>query len=207
VAEAGARYSAVQFTNPVEAGVLRAQLDHETRALERVAERHARLIVPSGADGVLTVPNAQDMPGQFFKQGELLGYVLDRHQLIARVAITQDNIDLVRSGLVNAQLRFADAMDRTYPVSVLREVPSALDELPTAALGPAGGGQIAVDPNDQKGLKTLERVFYIDVSLPARAIPSAFGGRVYVRFEHVGEPLLRQWYRRIRQLFLSQFHV
>jgi putative peptide zinc metalloprotease protein len=207
VAEAEARYSAEQFTNPVEAGVIRQQLDHEKRALERAGERHARLVVHSGIDGVLTVPNAHDMPGQYFKQGELLGYVLDRQQLIARVAVMQDNIDLVRSGLVKAQLRFADAVDKAYPVSILREVPSALDELPTAALGATGGGQIAVDPNDQKGLKTLERVFYIDVSLPPEAVPSAFGGRVYVRFEHVGEPLLRQWYRRVRQLFLSRFYV
>jgi putative peptide zinc metalloprotease protein len=86
-------------------------------------------------------------------------------------------------------------------------VPSALEELPTAALGPKGGGHVPVDPNDSKGLRTLERVFYVDLSLPAEAIPSAFGGRVYVRFDHAKEPLLSQWRRRLRQLFLSRFNV
>jgi putative peptide zinc metalloprotease protein len=84
---------------------------------------------------------------------------------------------------------------------------AALNELPTAALSPNGGGKIPVDPNDSEGLKTLDRVFFVDLSLPLDAIPSAFGGRVYVRFDHIGEPLLSQLYRRVRQLFLSRFHV
>ncbi len=156
---------------------------------------------------MLTVSNAQDMTGQYFKQGELLGYMLDRQKLIARVAILQENIGLVRKGLKNTELRFADSVPTTYKVAVLREVPSGLEELPTAALGSHGGGHVPVDPNDTKGLKTLERVFYVDLSLPPDAIPSAFGGRVFVRFDHSGEPLLSQWHRRLRQLFLSKFHV
>lgn len=207
VAEAEARYQVVQFSEPVQAGLARKQLEHEHSALRRIAERHARLTVLSRTDGVLTVPNGPDLPGQYFKQGDLLGYTLDRKSLVARVAVAQENIGLMRRGVAGAQLRFADAIGRTYPVRVLREVPGALGELPTAALGPSGGGVIAVDPNDSKGLKTLERVFYLDLELPPDAIPSAFGGRVFVRFEHPAEPVLSQWYRRVRQLFLSQFRV
>jgi putative peptide zinc metalloprotease protein len=207
VAEMQARYSVEQFTKPVEADLIRQQLEHESRALERITERYARLTVHSQIDGVLTVSSAQDMTGQYFKQGELLGYMLDRQKLIARVAILQENIGLVRKGLKQAELRFADAVPNTYKVSVLREVPSGLEELPTAALGSQGGGTVPTDPNDSKGLKTLERVFYVDLSLPPEAIPSAFGGRVHVRFDHVGEPLLSQWHRRLRQLFLSRFNV
>lgn len=207
VAEVQARYTNVQFNNPVEAEVILQQLQHEQRALERVAERAARLTVVSQIDGVLTVPGMQDMSGKYFKKGELLGYILDRTQLLARVAVRQENIDLVRNRFREAELRFADAVPTTYRVLVLREVPSALNELPTAALGQNGGGQILVDPNDSKGVKTLDRVFYLDMTLPQHAIPSAFGGRVYVRFKHDGEPLLSQAYRRVRQLFLSHFHV
>lgn len=207
VNEAQARYSTQQFTDTVQASVLRQQLEYEQHALEQIKERYEHLIVHSEVDGILTAQNYQDMPGQYFKKGELLGYLMDRGQLIARVVVTQDNIDLVRTRSKSAELRFADAIPADYQVSVLREVPSASDELPTAALGPNGGGQIAVDPSDSRGLKTLERVFLIDLNLPDGAQPSSFGGRVFVRFNHAWEPLMSQWYRRIRQLFLSQFHV
>lgn len=207
VAEAEARYSVEQFTNPVQSDVLRQQLEYEKSALDRVNERYGHLIVYSETDGVLTVPKAQDMTGRYFKKGELLGYLMDREQLIARVAVAQENIDLVRTRFKSVELRFADAIQDTYQVSVQREIPGALHELPTAALSPNGGGHIPVDPNDSQGLKTLDRVFFVDLSLPKDAVPSAFGGRVYVRFDHIGEPLLSQLYRRVRQLFLSRFHV
>lgn len=207
VAESEARYNVEQFTNLVQAGVLLQQLEYEKNALEQVSERYEHLIVYSEIDGVLTVPKSQDMVGQHFKKGELLGYLMDRTQLVARVAVAQENIDLVRTRFKAVELRFADSISSSYQVSVLREIPSASNELPTAALSPNGGGHIPVDPNDKDGLKTLDRVFFVDLSLPVEAIPSAFGGRVYVRFDHIGEPLLGQMYRRFRQLFLSRFHV
>ncbi|BBP00799.1 peptidase M50 [Sulfuriferula nivalis] len=207
VAEAEARYSVEQFDNPVQASVLFQQLQYEQHALEQIKERYGHLIVYSNVDGVLTVPKSQDMAGQYFKKGELLGYLMDKSLLVARVAVAQDNIDLVRTRLKGVELRFADAISDTYPVSILREIPSALDELPTAALSPNGGGQIPVDPNDSKGLKTIDRLFFVDLSLPLKATPNAFGGRVYVRFDHLSEPLFSQLHRRLRQLFLSRFHV
>lgn len=207
VAEAEARYRAEQFDDPVQAGVLFQQLQYEQHAMEQIRERYAHLVVYSNVDGVLTVQKSQDMAGQYFKKGDLLGYLMDRNLLVARVAVAQDNIDLVRTRLKGVELRFADDISDTYHVSILREIPSALDELPTAALSPNGGGQIPVDPSDRKGLRTIDRLFFVDLSLPLKATPNAFGGRVYVRFDHLSEPLFSQLHRRLRQLFLSRFHV
>lgn len=205
--EARARYTAQQFTDPVQSGILRQQLEYAQHELDQVNERSERLVVYSEVDGVLTVPKAQDMTGQYFKKGELLGYLMDRDQLIARVAVSQENIDLVRGRFKAVELRYADSVPESYQVAVLREIPSALNELPTPALSTNGGGQIAVDPTDGQGLKTLERVFFVDLSLPREALPDTFGGRVYIRFDHIAEPLMAQGYRRFRQLFLSRFHV
>src|SRR6185503_4525831 len=105
------------------------------------------------------------------------------------VVVTQDNIDLVRTRFRSVELRLAEAIAQTYPSSVIREMPGGVDELPTAALGASGGGSIAVDPKDQNGMKTLERVFVFDLQLPPGATPKAFGERVHVRFSHGGEPL------------------
>lgn len=207
VAEAEARYRSQQFVDPVQGDIVREQLEHEQHALKRVQERHDRLILRSETDGILTAPRDQDINEQFFKKGELLAYVLDRHQLIARTVVTQDDIDLVRSRLKQAEIRFADAISESHTVKVIREMPGGINELPTAALSPNGGGLIATDPQDQNGLKTLERIFLLDLSLPADTPPSAFGERVYVRFDHRAEPLASQWYRRLRQLFLSRFNV
>lgn len=85
-------------------------------------------------------------------------------------------------------------------------LPGAVDELPTAALGLNGGGVIPTNPSDNNGLKTLQRVFIVDVALPAGTAPR-FGERVHVRFDHGYESLARQGLRRLRQVFLGHFGV
>ena len=207
VQEAEARYRAEGLNDPVQSDILRQQLDHEERTYKRVQERHGQLILRSETDGMLSAPQDQDLADQYFKKGELIAYILDRQKLIARTVITQGDIDLVRTSLKSAEIRFADAISQTHRTRVIREAPGGVNELPTAALSPSGGGLIATDPTDQNGLKTLERIFLLDLSIPDDTPPSAFGERVYARFDHRPEPLASQWHRRLRQLFLSRFNV
>jgi putative peptide zinc metalloprotease protein len=208
VAEAEARYRSEQFTSPAKATVSLSQLEQEQKVLLRVEERASKMVGYAQADGTLVAARAQDMPGQYFKKGDLLGYVLEANALIARVVVQQDDIDLVRNHWRAAELRLAQAVQETVHASLVREIPGGVDELPTAALGLAGGGVVPTLPNDPNGVKTIERVFLIDLKLPpADALPSAFGERVHVRFDHGYEPPALQGLRRLRQLFLSRFGV
>lgn len=207
VVEARTRYRIEQFENPVKAEVALQQLNHEERAYERTLQRSQSLTVYSESAGIFTVSEPQDKVGKYFQQGELIGYVMAKERLIARVAIDQSDIEMVQDHIKDVRLRYVDRISESYPVRVLRHLPSALDELPSVALGSMGGGNISVMPSDPKGLKTLQHVFYMDLSLPSDVKPDAFGGRVYVRFTHPSEPLFTQWYRGVRQLLLRQFHV
>jgi putative peptide zinc metalloprotease protein len=207
VRESQAEYDAVQFAAPAQAGVVRQQLIQAQRKAERLQTRFAQLVVTAASAGTLMAPQHQDMSGTHYRRGTLLGYVLHDANLIARIVVTQDDVDLVRTRLAGIDLRFAAKTDESFSTEKLREMPGGVDELPSAALSPAGGGLIAVDPQDQNGLKTLERTFMFDLELPERSALGFFGSRVYVRFDHLREPLARQWYRRFRQVFLRHFNV
>ena len=86
-------------------------------------------------------------------------------------------------------------------------LPAATRTLPSAVLGGGGGGEMAVDPRDSKGLTTLQSVFEFELELP-RGLPHRYlGSRVHVRFEHQPEAVgLRGW-RALRRAFLSYFQV
>ena len=207
VAEAEARYRAEQFADPIKAQITGRQLEHEQSLLGTLEERAARLVGKAEMDGVLVAAQSQDLPGRYLKKGELVGHVLEKDNLLARVVVPQDDIDLVRQRLAAAELRFADRIARQHTVSLIRATAGGIDELPSAALGLPGGGTIPVLPTDQSGVKTLQRVFMVDLALPREAPPAAFGERVFVRFGHGWEPLAWQVLRRLRQLFLSHFGV
>lgn len=207
VAELEVRLAAQRFADRVQAEITRQELEREQASLRRLQERSDQLVAGAESDGTFVVPQPEDLPGRFVRKGEVLGYITQAAPRIARVVVEQDDVELVRERLLDVQLRLADRIAETYPTRVVREVPGAADQLPSPVLGTAGGGQIAMDPRDPKGNKTLERLFQLDLELPQDIERVSLGSRVYVRFDHTPEPLGVQWYRRLRQLLLARFNV
>ncbi len=126
---------------------------------------------------------------------------------IARIVVAQDDIDLVRNRTDKMDVRLTNQPSVSFKSKIVREVPAASDQLPSRALTEAGGGRFTADPRDGNQLKTLARTFQFDLELPAGAANANFGSHVLVRFDHGKEPLAEQWYRRLRQLFLSRFEA
>lgn len=211
VAELEVELGARLFTDPGEAAIVREKLQAEQAALRLAREQAGRLVAVAGAAGVFELPQAGDLPGRHLRQGEVLGYVIDpaapQRQTLARVVVTQGEIDLVRQATTLVQVRVADRLGEVVEGRLVREVPAGDSLLPSRALSVQGGGRIATDPQDPQGTRTLERLFQFDVVLGDQPRGDLFGQRVHVRFEHEREPLARQWFRSIRRVFLTQFHV
>jgi putative peptide zinc metalloprotease protein len=208
VAELETRLATERFADRVRAEITTTELGQARAELATATDRAARLTVHSRSDGTFAVMKAQDMPGRFLREGQQIGYVLAAGSHIVRATIRQDDIDLVRHQLRRAAVKLAERLDETLPAQIIREVPAGRDDLPSKALGGAGGGALAVDPSDPHGTKTLQRVFQVDIALPENAAAAAaFGSRAYVRFDYDWEPAGRQIQRRLRQLLLSQLKV
>ena len=171
------------------------------------AARMGELDIPARADGrfLLAKAPARDLPGRYVKKGELIGYVTPGRADVARVAVSQDDVELVRDRLRGVRFWVADRPDRTWSGRVVREVPGGTFELPSKALATANGGVAPLDPRDGKGLRALNRVFLFDIALPPALRQVPFGTRVHVRFGVAWEPLGWQALRRLRQMFLARF--
>ena len=116
-------------------------------------------------------------------------------------------VDFVRHQLHGVEVKLSEELDRTLTAEIRREVPSATAQLPSTALGVGGGGQIAVDPFDRQGVRSIEPHFQFDLELPTRSGIVNIGGRAQVRFQHGWEPLAYRWFRGVRRLFLARFDV
>ena len=206
--ELQAKYYALVTSDRVQAAMVREEIIASQANLKRARERVDGLVFRSPGDGRFIVPNADDLPGRFITKGQLVGYVVDQpRQLTARVALLQDDIALVRQDTRSVEVMLAGWDARPVPARIRREVPGASAQIPTAALGTAGGGPIAVDPRDEQGVTTLRQVFQLELSLPPEVRSEYLGARVYVRFEHAEQPVGVQVYRAFRRLLLRQFNV
>ncbi len=190
----------------VEADILDEEIQVVTAELQRTREQAESLLLRSPVEGVFLVDLPDDLPGRFVRRGDLLGYVADFSEPTVRVVVPQADIGLVRYRTQSVTVRLAERLVAPTAAIVSRQVPAAVERLPSAALGPLGGGPVAVDPQDSSGTRAMEGVFEVELALPVVPV-ERLGTRVYVRFDHGSEPLAQQWYRRLRQLFLSKFNV
>lgn len=207
LAELNARLDSERFDDRVKAELTREAVRREETVLARLQERSRQLVVHSKVPGRFVADRAEDLPGRFYTQGQLFGFVTQDDRQIVRFVVTQQDVDLVLNRLQYAEVRLRERVSEVYPAKIIRAVPAADDRLPSTVLSSEGGGTLAADPRDPKSGKALQRVFQFDLALPATFSGVQFGGRTYVRLVLEPEPLARQWYRRLRQLFLERFSV
>ena len=208
VRELQAQLESERFSKRVDAIVTRTELDQAASELAQTEARSVRLMARAGVGGTLAIAGAEDLTGRFLKEGELIGYVLPPPgERLIRATVPQDDLELLHQRLRSIRVQIAGYPDHVFTSTLLRDTPSGRDTLPSKALGTAGGGSVATDPRDPKGLRTLHRTFQIDIALPAGIPGDAFGARAYVRLEHEWEPLADQLYRRVRQLLLSRLQA
>ena len=202
--ELEARYYAERVDSLVRAQIALENMKSIDAELQRARERARDLVVRSPSEGIFALPSAEDLPGRFLRQGELVGYVIPEGRATARVIVPQDQIDLVRGHTERVSAQLAERLGETLAARIVREVPRASDRLPSMALSHAGGGEVALDPNNPGAPKTLQTHFEFEVELIS-ARPLGAGGRVYVRFDHPRETIAEQVWRLMQQLFLQRF--
>lgn len=205
--ELSANYRAEKLKELVKARIDREEIPVVESELAHAQKKLQSMQVKGARAGRLLIPDADDLPGKFLKQGDLIGYVIDQSLPIVRTVITQADIGKLRAGTVAVELRLANRIERIIPAKIIRETPEATTQLHSEALASSGGGKMILDPAQPDKLMTVEKFFLVDVEF-APVDPNLFiGTRAYVRFDHGNETLAKQWHRSILQLFLRQFNV
>jgi putative peptide zinc metalloprotease protein len=205
LAALAARLSAVEFTNIVDAGVIRAEMKAVKEDLDNVAERQLEQTVVANASGQFLVPAAADLPGHFLLRGTTFGYVHDPGDVIIRAVVDQAGMGAIERGVESVSVWEAGLETRPRTATVARVVPGGHNELPHRALAADGGGTIVLDPRTPGQLRTTTNLFQIDLRPERGDHIDHIGQRFYVRFEHAPRPIGLQFLDRARQVILERF--
>jgi putative peptide zinc metalloprotease protein len=185
----------------------REEMGAAREELEHLRQLHRDLTVRSPTSGtfVLSAP-AQDLPDRFLRKGQDIGFVVPAETVTARVLVSQDDIDLVRTATERVRIKLAGRMYETFDAQILRVVPAASNRIENLAMSSVGGGLAPLDPQETQKPRTLSTWFEFELALPATRT-FVLGEHVYARFEHEAEPVAWRIYRSARQLFLRRFAV
>jgi putative peptide zinc metalloprotease protein len=191
------------------------EIDAATAARERIASRVEHLLLRAPADGRLSLPQAQDLPGRHLAQGAIVGTLLRSEPGGAPAGHWQVLVAMQAEQATErmAQREGAIAVDLGQPGSpgvaatLQRDARAAGRQLPSAALADRFGGPVVTDPADTQGLTAARDVVLLTLSVPAPpgVERPPLGKRVWVRFDHGHRALGALLARRAQQSVLVHF--
>ncbi len=220
--EALARRDQAAASDPTRRQIEERGVEQAAAELARAQARHDALVLRSPMPGVF-VPGksagleVENLPGQFVRRGDLLGYVVEPGRMVARAALSDRDqafvfphgpkieLDARGSPSVHAQVRVRGQASRAIPAQITQFPSAGSHQLDAPALGISAGGDVIEDPSDRRGQTALESQFLVELVLPSGDGVAMFSGqRARVRFTLPPRPLLTQWYRRFVQRFGEQ---
>ncbi len=200
-------YQAARTNDIDEARQLAVDLKSLNSELAMLKERKDSLQIRANRAGVLALSSTKPLLGSYIKQGDLLAFLVDGSNLVVRAVIDQNAMGMVDKGVTQSTVRLADNFSESLQSTVIQHVPAGNHQLPSPALAYNGSSGIAVASTEGEELRTTERVFHVELSLPSESRAVGIGGRAYVNLQHQPESLGRRWWRSARQILLKQLTV
>lgn len=192
---------------------LQSRLDSAAANLAKLRADEASLLLRAPHDGVWVAPHLRDSLGAQLVRGTPIGMVLNprRFEFVATVLQTDaDEVfgsSLQRAGAApsGAEVRLRGQAANPLSVREWQAVPGGQQRLPSPALGWMAGGKVPVAANRPE--EAVEPFFEVHAALAPSSAPILHGHSGEIRFDLPPEPLLPQWWRRLRQLFQKRYQV
>lgn len=200
-----------------EMNIAKAKTHVVQEELDDINDRIADLVLKAPQDGTLIAANFKQILGQYVRRGDVVGRIADLSQLRVTALVSQSQSANALNKQIRAiELRTVGNIEKVHQSQLLKAFDSGRSYLPHPALSKNAGGQIAMDPQDSKGQKTLRPQFEMWLELPAQmqasmqdnqliAAPALLGERIYIRMTLPKRPLLFQWMTLIRQMMRDRF--
>lgn len=182
---------------------LKEDVSQQEELVEHLQARNGQLSVHAQSAGVFTLPDENALAGKYYKQGDLIGHIVDPQRYIVQAVVPESDSALIHKSIRSASIRVAEHAGKRITAQVSRTIPAADNRLPSAAMGAMGGGGIAVASTDPDGLTTIEKVFHLQLEPDKPLTVSGVGERAYVKLHHDYESLATRWFRVVQQVFLK----
>ncbi len=195
--------------SPSALGPLQTQIAALEGRLTNLRKDEVALTVRAPQNGVWVAPHHEEWQGGWVERGAALGELINPGAFRFSAVVSQaEAAALFSHGIRGTEVRLNGEAGEVIHATIERIVPGQQHELPSAALGWRSGGDLAVQSNDPSGLRSTEPFFQVVASLqPAPGVLLAHHRSGEIRFELPSQPLLAQWWRRLRQLVQQRYRI
>jgi putative peptide zinc metalloprotease protein len=196
-------------TNAANLKPIAQRLESVNKQVTRLETDRAALIVRAHQDGLWAAPELKDYIGRWLPRGTSLGFVNNPRSFYFTATVAQTDVNrLFASQVRGANVRLRGQAGIVLTTSELKVIPAAQKTLPSAALGWQAGGEVPVDLTDPQGRQAAEPFFEVKAAIQIAINVALVHGRSgKIRFDLDPEPLLQQWWRRLRQAIQKRYQI
>lgn len=178
-----------------------------------IVQQIASLRLYAPHDGLWHSTDLSHLVGNWVNRGKELGRVVDeRSHLFLGVVKQEAALNWDRLKAEGSQVRIEGERADAHEVTRLTVVPHSQKELPSAALTPLAGGDLAVSAQDQSGRKAVEQFFLLRAQLanstsqgPQEASRNGRSG--WIRVQLPPRPLAERLWQTVQQFFQRRYQV
>jgi putative peptide zinc metalloprotease protein len=186
---------------------LRSRREAITKQFQKLEADQALLTIRARHEGVWTAPELPNLRGAWIARGTPLGLVINSNGFHFSAVVSQREASrLFASEIHGAFIRLRGQADVELPVLDQKIIPAEHETLPSAALGWQGGGEVPVLLDDPSGTRAAEPFFELLATIAPTTDAAILHGRSgKIRFDLPPEPLLHQWFRKLRQVLQKHY--
>ena len=202
------KYKLAQTQNIAESQVYRKQIIVLRESLKKLREKMARLKLTAPDEGVWIHEDLERFKGSYIEKGRELGLFVDLEHMLIRAIAPQENAQILRNAESSLEFRLKGRPDMLFTGEIIRSFPVGQQNLPSAALGYAVGGELKTSTADEEGKTSAEKVFEIHVEPSKDSISYINPGQILIlRFDLEPKSLATQALRSIKQTFQKRFNL
>jgi putative peptide zinc metalloprotease protein len=211
----GAELRAVQSRarGSTDLAAIEEEIARMTASLATMEAERSDLVLHAPRSGIWADTALSGREGAWLSKGAPLGEIIPEDGYVFQAVLRQEAADGIGAFSPEAAtLRLEGARAEVLPVADLSVVPFSRRDLPSEALGSAGGGDLAVSVaqqgGGQPGRQAVERFFLIKAGFAPEAAPAGLSGRSgWLRVTLEPRPLASQGWRAARQFFQRRYKL
>ena len=131
--------------------------------LNYLKQKQELLNIKAETSGIFVSKSNDNLLHTFVKRQSKIGTIVQGNDLDFFAVVSQEEAYLLfeKNEILNASVKFFGQSEKEFKLENIKLIPYARDELPSAALGWFGGGDISVSAENNNGKKTTEFFFEI----------------------------------------------
>ncbi|MCT4627429.1 site-2 protease family protein [Halodesulfovibrio sp.] len=164
-------------------GLDRAPVEKRRQALveliRQLGIRKQNLVIRAGRDGLWVLPDAETIRNQWLAKGHNLGRIISTDDFRFNAVIPQEDASSLFDGEIRAvSIRIKGQADTELKSTHWKLLPHYHEELPSAALGWMGGGDIPLASQASEGVRAAEPFYLLEVDTLVPDVVSVAEGRI-----------------------------